>query len=90
MALIKVKNRSNGSESNFTQERWAEIQKDRRWANVWEVIEVPTPIEVVEAMKQQETETGQKSTQIENAPETKPQPKKRATTKKKQQNNTGN
>lgn len=90
MALIKVKNRSNGSESNFTQERWAEIQKDRRWANVWEVVEVPTPIEVVEAMKQQETETGQKSTQIENAPENKPQTKKRATNKKKQQNNTGN
>lgn len=90
MALIKVKNRSNGSESNFTQERWAEIQKDRRWANVWEVVEVPTPIEVVEAMKQQETETVQKSTQIENAPENKPQTKKRATNKKKQQNNTGN
>lgn len=90
MALIKVKNRSNGSESNFTQERWAEIQKDRRWANVWEAVEVPTPIEVVEAMKQQETETGQKSIKIENTPETKPQPKKRATSKKKQQNNTGN
>lgn len=90
MALIIVKNRSNGSQSYFTQERWAEIQKDRRWANVWEVVEVPTPIEVVEAMKQQETETGQKSIKIENTPETKPQPKKRATNKKKQQNNTGN
>lgn len=48
MAKIKVKNRSNGKQSEFTQTRWEEIQKDPQWAGVFVAVDLPAakPAEV--------------------------------------------
>ena len=93
--FLIVKNKANGVESKYTKEQWDKLTPKQK--KIFNVKSIPTPKEVLDleaeqkaAQDQAKTETGQKSTQIENAPENNPQTKKRATNKKKQQNNTGN
>lgn len=89
--MLIVKNKSNGVEGTITKDAWDKMSP--KFKAIFNVKVVPPPKEVLEmeaAQKPQEqamTETGQNSTQIENATKV-PQRKKRA--KKKQQNNTGN
>ena len=45
--MVKVKNRSNGKQSKFTDAEWARISKDPQWAGVFiEVKEARVPKEV--------------------------------------------
>ena len=45
--MVKVKNRSNGKQSTFTDAEWARISKDPQWAGVFiEVKEARVPKEV--------------------------------------------
>lgn len=39
--MIKVKNRSNGVESEFTNDRWNEIKNDPKWSKTFQVMDAP-------------------------------------------------
>ena len=48
---IKVKNTSNGVESEFTEKQWADLQQSPQWAGVFTVIEQPKEPKEVTALK---------------------------------------
>lgn len=44
--MVKVKNKSNGVESEFTNESWNAVKKDPRWSRVLIETESVKPIEI--------------------------------------------
>lgn len=48
---IRVKNTTNGVESEFTEKQWADAQNNPQWAGVFTVIEQPTEPKEVTALK---------------------------------------
>lgn len=37
--MVTVKNRANGTESTFTNDEWAKIEKSPQWQGVFEVVQ---------------------------------------------------
>ena len=77
MAKVKVKNVSNGVESEFEKEHWENVKNSDRWGGVFEEVKPATPSEIKSL---EATESGQKSTQVDKTTQSAANDKKAAQT----------